>query len=391
MTGVQVATNSGLFQEALHVLPGGNTRSTLFVPPSAPYAAVGDGAHVVDVDGHKVIDCNNNYTSLIHGHRFRPVLEKVHEIVEQGTSFGLPTESEIRLAEELSRRLPAAEQWRFVNSGTEAVMQAIRIARAHTGRDVIVRFAGSYHGTSDAVVDLTMPGIPRSVADSVVTLPVGDAEQFKAFVQERGREVAAVLIDLMPNRAGLKPADESFVALVREETKAHDALLIIDEVITFRSSFEGLQGVYGVEPDLTTLGKVIGGGFPVGAVGGKATVMGATNPALPGTIVWGGTFSANPVTMNAGLIALDYFQQEDIRELNAKGDALREGLLKAGVRCSGFGSLIRIFPDDMNTTWWGAYSEGLLFGTNGLIALSTAMDDATVEKILQCVINVSKF
>ncbi|MCD4853126.1 aminotransferase class III-fold pyridoxal phosphate-dependent enzyme [Arthrobacter sp. AK01] len=390
MAGVQMSTNSGLFREALQFLPGGNTRSTLFVPPSAPYAAYGDGARITDVDGHKVIDCNNNYTSLIHGHKFRPVLDKVHEIVEHGTSFGLPTESEIRLAEELSKRLPAAEQWRFVNSGTEAVMHAMRIARAHTNRDVIVRFVGSYHGTSDAVVDLNMPGIPRSVADSVVTMPIGDAWQFKAFMRERGRDVAAVLIDLMPNRAGLQPANDSFVSLVREETKLHDALLIIDEVITFRSSFGGLQGVYEVEPDLTTLGKVIGGGFPVGAVGGKPAVMDVTNPALPGTIAWGGTFSANPVTMNAGLVALDYFQQHDITKLNAKGDALREAFLQAGIQCNGFGSLIRIFPADMTTTWWKAYREGVLLGTSGLIALSTAMDEGVIEEILQCVIRISQ-
>ncbi|MFF1831369.1 aspartate aminotransferase family protein [Paenarthrobacter sp. NPDC058040] len=386
MTGVQLATNSRLFEEALRVLPGGNTRSTLFVPPSAPYAAAGEGAYVTDVDGHRVIDCNNNYTSLIHGHKFRPVLDKVHEVIEEGTSFGLPTESEIRLAQELSRRLPSSEQWRFVNSGTEAVMQAMRIARAHTGRDIIVRFAGSYHGTSDAVIDPSMPGVPRSVADSVITLPIGDAESFTSLFRERGRDVAAVVIDLMPNRAGLKPADESFVTLVREQTRAHDALLIIDEVITFRSGFGGLQGVYGVEPDLTTLGKVIGGGFPVGAVGGKATIMATTNPALPGTVAWGGTFSANPVTMNAGLTALDYFRQDTIEKLNSQGNALREGLLQAGIECSGFGSLIRIFPKDMNAAWWRAYREGILLGTSGLIALSTAMDDAIIENILQGII-----
>jgi glutamate-1-semialdehyde 2,1-aminomutase len=268
-------------------------------------------------------------------------------------------------------------------------MQAIRIARAHTGRDLIVRFAGSYHGTSDTVVDVTMPGIPRSIIDSVITLPIGDAEQFKALIRERGRGVAAVLIDLMPNRAGLRPADESFVSLVRELTKAHETLLIIDEVITFRSAYGGLQEIYGVEPDLTTLGKVIGGGFPVGAVGGKAAVMGATNPAVPGTVAWGGTFSANPVTMNAGLTALDHFQQEDIQKLNARGDALREALVQAGVRCSGLGSLIRIFPNDLNATWRRAYREGLLLGTNGLIALSTAMDDSIAQKILEGIVKIT--
>jgi glutamate-1-semialdehyde 2,1-aminomutase len=388
MTATTSSTTT-LHERALKVLPGGNTRSTVFVPPTPPYAAKGEGAYVTDVDGHIVIDCNNNYTALIHGHRFEPIINAVQETLNFGTAFGLPTESEVDLATELTRRLPAAEQWRFVNSGTEAVMQAIRIARAHTHRDLLVRFTGSYHGTSDAVVDTAAPGIPNSINDSVVSIPVGDAVEYNRVIREHGPQIAAVILDLMPNRAGLAPADPEFVNLVRETTEANGALLIFDEVITFRSGFGGLQEQYGIEPDLTTLGKVVGGGFPVGAVGGKTEVMAVTNPAVSGTIAWGGTFSANPVTMRAGLAALKAYERPDIELLNTRGNSLREELRRAGVRCSGFGSLLRIFPENMTTTWWAAYNEGLLLGTNGLLALSTAMDDSDLGQILERTIKIS--
>lgn len=389
MTATTTSTTATLHARALKVLPGGNTRSTVFVPPTPPYAAKGEGAYVTDVDGHIVIDCNNNYTALIHGHRFEPIINAVQETLNFGTAFGLPTESEVDLATELTRRIPAAEQWRFVNSGTEAVMQAIRIARAYTHRDLLVRFTGSYHGTSDAVVDTASPGIPNSISDSVISIPVGDAVEYNRVIREHGPQIAAVILDLMPNRAGLAPADPEFVNLVRETTEANGALLIFDEVITFRSGFGGLQEQYGIESDLTTLGKLIGGGFPVGAVGGKTEVMAVANPAVSGTIAWGGTFSANPMTMRAGLAALKAYERADIELLNAKGNALRGELQQAGVRCSGFGSLIRIFPENMTTTWWKAYNEGLLLGTNGLLALSTAMDDSDIGQILERTLKIS--
>lgn len=389
MTATTTSKTATLREQALKVLPGGNTRSTLFVPPTPPYAAKGEGAYITDVDGHIVIDCNNNYTALLHGHCFEPIITAVQETLTLGTAFGLPTESEVDLATELTLRLPSAQQWRFVNSGTEAVMQAIRIARAYTRRDLLVRFTGSYHGTSDAVVDTAAPGVPENINESVVSIPVGDVAEYNKVIREHGPRIAAVLLDLMPNRAGLSPAEPEFVELVRQTTEANGALLIFDEVITFRSGFGGMQERYGVEPDLTTLGKVIGGGFPVGAVGGKTEVMAVTNPAVSGTVSWGGTFSANPVTMSAGLAALKAYGQPDIALLNARGNALREEMQKAGVNCSGSGSLIRIFPEDITTAWWKAYHEGLLLGTNGLIALSTAMTDSDIEHILQRIIKIS--
>lgn len=374
--------NQRLFDHAQKVLPGGNTRTTLFVPPSAPYAVDGTGARVRDADGHVTIDCNNNYTVLVHGHRPQQVLDAVRQTMDWGISFGIPTSLEITMAETLTGRFPHINQWRFGNSGTEAVMQAIRIARAATGRDVIVRFTGAYHGTSDAVVDPAAPGIPRNITDVVIEVPVGDAEAFEKTMAEHGCRVAAVLVDLMPNRAGLEPATVEFASLLRQRTREHGALLIVDEVISFRMEVGGLQQRYGIVPDLTTLGKVIGGGFPVGAVGGTREVMEITDPRRNGHMVWGGTFSANPITLAAGLATLEAYDAQAVAALNAKGDRLRENLNAAGLRMTGSGSLMKIWPPkDLQAAWWDAYHAGVQIGTSGLLALSTVMTDADVDEV----------
>lgn len=374
--------NTRLFESAEKVLPGGNTRSTLFVPPSAPYAVNGAGARVTFADGHTTIDCNNNYTALIHGHRPAAVLDAVRRTLEWGISFGVSTPLEITMAEALRERFPHMDQWRFGNSGTEAVMQAIRIARAATGRDVVVRFAGAYHGTSDAVVDPTAPGIPASISQSVIQIPVGDAGAFEETMALHGDRVAAVLVDLMPNRAGLDPVDPAFAGLLRRLTRQTGALLIVDEVISFRMEVGGLQQRYGIDPDLTTLGKAIGGGFPVGAVGGKRAPMAAVDPRRDGSLAWGGTFSANPVTLAAGLAAIGSYDAAAVADLNARGERLRARLDKEGFSTTGSGSLLRIWPGkDVREFWWDAYRAGVLLCSTGLLSLSTAMSDDDVTEI----------
>src|SRR5690554_730985 len=335
---------------AKRVMTRGNTRSTLYVPPAPPYAVKGEGAIVTDQLGHEVIDCNNNYTSLIHGHAQPDVTAAVTPLMAQGTAFGLPTESEITLAEMLAART-GHERWRFSNSGTEAVMTAIRAARAFTGRDKLIRFEGSYHGTSAAVA-------------------------------EAGSDLAAVLIDLMPNRAGLVPAEHAFVDHVRETTRRVDALMIVDEVITLRMAVGGLAQTYGVKPDLISAGKIIGGGFPVGAVGGREDVLGVFDPLGQRNVGWGGTFSANPITMTAGRVAMALFDEEAIASLNARGNALRTALEEAGIAVSGNGSLMRIREQlDLGELWWAAYERGVMLGTNGLLALSTPMTDTHISTI----------
>jgi glutamate-1-semialdehyde 2,1-aminomutase len=349
--------------------------------PSPPYATKGEGAYVIDSSGHRVLDANNNYTALIHGHNNHAIRTAVEEQLQYGTSFGLPTQTEVELAEVLKVRT-GQERWRFSNSGTEAVMTAIRAARAWTGRSKIVRFEGSYHGTSDAVVDPNALGITPGTKSEVIVLPQGDTTALKNVMEAHQEEIAAVLIDLMPNRAGLEPAQTTFVESLQELTERTGALLIVDEVITLRISVGGLAGEYGLKPDLITAGKIIGGGFPIGAVGGREDVLSVFDPLSNSSIGWGGTFSANPISMTAGKVALENFDHTQIDRLNTQGDHLR-GLLKdAGISVSGKGSLIRLREElSSQEVWWTAYQHGLLLGTNGLIALSTAMTDQDICEI----------
>ena len=377
-----------LYQRAVGVMPGGNTRSTLFVAPHPPYAVRGKGAEVTDVNGHVTIDCNNNYTALIHGHADPEILDVARDVAVDGTAFGLPTRYEVEMAEVLRDRTSGIAQWRFCNSGTEAVMMLIRAARSHTGRDIIVRFEGSYHGTYDAVVSPSAKGVPTALCDTIIEIPQGDVDAVERALRQHPGRVAAVLIDLMPNRAGLNPAlSEDIVRLV-QLTREHGVLLAVDEVITFRLEHGGLHSRYGLTPDLISLGKVIGGGFPVGAVGGSAEILASFSPLNDGPVAWGGTFSANPVTMAAGLVALRRFTPSVITDLNARGDALRARLNEHGVTANGSGSLIRLIADDARATWWDLYRAGVLVGTNGLLALSTAMTEEHLAAIGDAVIGV---
>ena len=333
-----------LFERARRALPGGNTRTTLFLPPYPPYAAHGAGYELVDADGHRLIDLHANYTSLVHGHAHPEIVEAAIEAVGGGTAFGLPTASEIELAEELCGRVGAVERLRFTNSGTEAVMMAIRAARAFTGRDGLLRFDGAYHGTADAVSTDTSPGVPEGVARDVVVVPFDDLDAFRAAIDERGEELACVLLDLMPNRVGLRRASEGFARTVREETRRRGILLVLDEVITFRLAPGGLHELYGLHPDLVTFGKIVGGGFPIGAFGGRDDVMAVFDPRRPEPVPHGGTFSANPVAMRAGLAALRLLDGDEIKRINALGEGLRRALVErestpsAAGRSSSFGS-----------------------------------------------------
>jgi glutamate-1-semialdehyde 2,1-aminomutase len=237
-------------------------------------ARSGQGAWLTDECGVRILDCNNNYTTLVHGHCFEPVQRAVTEALKNGTSFGLPTRREVVLAEHLRDRT-GHDQWRFCNSGTEAVMQAIRCARAVTGRDVIVRFQGSYHGTSDPVTDFDKPGITNAERAAVIVLPHGDRSSLRELFDTSGSEDRRG-----PHRPHAEPrwpptADPEFVNAVRELTARNGSLMIVDEVITFRLAFSGLCLTYGITADLATFGKLIGGGLPVGALAGRADVMAA--------------------------------------------------------------------------------------------------------------------
>ena len=337
------SSSQKMYDRALASLPGGNTRTTVFMKPYPIYAARGEGCRVWDLDGNVYIDCINNFTSQIHGHAHPALIKAATAQLALGSAFGLPTESEVDLAELLASRLPSVEQVRFANSGTEAVMMALKAARAHTGRPKIAKCEGAYHGSYDyAEVSLDptpeawgrnapvsvayAKGTPDNVLADVVTIPFNDTEAAVSLIREHGPELACVLVDPMPNRAGLAPADRAYLEALRKVTREVGALLIFDEVITFRLGYRGAQGIWDIDPDLTTLGKIIGGGFPVGAIGGRKDVMAVFDPR-PGkpALPHGGTFSANPVTMRAG-------HRRD-------GIARRRGLCAA--RCDGRGGSLR--------------------------------------------------
>lgn len=370
-----------LYERARRHLPGGNSRTTVFVEPHPPYARRGHGCYVEDVDGHETIDLQNNYTALIHGHNRAEVTAAAERAIAAGACFGLPTESEIEMAELLSRRVGWATRWRFANSGTEAVMMAIRLARAATGRPGIVRFENAYHGSYDAAMMPGAAGVPDAVAADIHPVPLGDLDAVRAVLDEHGERIACVLFDAMPNRAGLRPAEPEFVTGLRELTAERGVLLIQDEVLTFRVGYGGLHSLYGIEPDLITVGKVVGGGFPVGGFGGRPELMDRFDPRRSEALAHGGTFSANPVTMAAGVAALRLFDRDEVERLNALGDRLRRTLAVQGWRVTGRGSLVRVHSDDPEETWWRLYRNGLLLCGNGLACLSTPMDEAVVETI----------
>jgi glutamate-1-semialdehyde 2,1-aminomutase len=371
-----------LYERARGQIPGGSSRTTLFVPPHPPYAERGEGCKLIDVDGHELIDLHGNYSALVHGHAFAPVLRAASAALAQGASFGLPTAAEVELAELLAARVPWAERWRFAGSGTEAAMAAVRAARAATGRERIVRFAGCYHGSAGELLQPGAPGVPGSAQSDVLTLPLGDEQAFRAALSEQGGQVAGVLLDLMPNRAGLRPVASEFAAVVRAETASRGIALILDEVITFRLATGGLHALYGIEGDLIVLGKAIGGGLPVGAVGGRPRWLDVFDAARADAVPIAGTFTANPVSMRAGLAALAALDADAIARIDALGERLRAGLRAQGHELTGRGSLLKLHAHDRPRLWWRLYREGVLIAADGLMCVSTAMDEQTIDDAL---------
>jgi glutamate-1-semialdehyde 2,1-aminomutase len=357
-----------LYRRGRTVFPGGVTRATIELDPEPIYMASGDGAYVYDVDGNRFLDLNNNFTTLVHGHAYAPVTEAVSALLRNGSCFSNPTSYEIALAELLVARIPSVDQVRFVNTGTEAVMFAIKAARAYTGRPAIIRFAGCYHGSYDwaetgqngvitpgGVDDTTgLPGYagaPAQSADDVVVLEFNDIEGLERGVRRHAHHLAAILIDPMPSRAGLLQPLPKFVERVTALAKRHGILVIADEVLNLRQGYHGASHRYGFEPDLLTAGKIIGGGFPIGAIGGRSDVMAVFGGDSPNPLVpQGGTFSANPVSMLAGLVAMQALTHEELDRLELMGQTLCRELRDCAARLdrpfsvAGAASLFRIHP-----------------------------------------------
>ncbi|WP_323036373.1 aspartate aminotransferase family protein [Pararhodobacter sp.] len=342
------AKSAALYERAKKVMPGGCSRNTILRKPHPVYARRGHGCIVTDIEGVDRIDFANNVASLIHGHAHPVIVEGVKRQLDDGSAFTVGTEIEVAYAEQMVARNPGFEMLRFVNSGTEAVMSCLKAARAFTSRPKIAKVEGSYHGLYDyAEVSQTarpenwgnddaprsVPvahGTPQSALDDVVIIPFNDPDRAIAILDRHKDTVAGVLLDLLPHRIGMVPASEAFVQALRTWTQDNGALLIFDEVITFRTSFSGAQQAYTVTPDLTAMGKMIGGGFPVGALAGRADVLDVMNPLNgPARFPHYGTFSANPITMTAGSIAMSLFDEAAVQRLNALGDKTRAGLAEA--------------------------------------------------------------
>ncbi|MDZ7701919.1 MAG: glutamate-1-semialdehyde 2,1-aminomutase [Halobacteriales archaeon] len=325
-----------LYDRALSVLPGGVNSSVRAIRPYPEFIDRGEGGHVVDADGNRYVDHVLGYGPLLLGHTMpEPVQARVHEAMDEGPMYGAPTEVEVELAEFVVDHVPSVDMVRFVNSGTEATVSAVRLARGHTGREKVVVMQGGYHGANDTTlvegdldgVEPSSPGIPQGVVEHTIPVPFNDAEAVEAAFEAHGDDIAAVLTEPMLGNTGIVEPDDGYHDRLRRLCDEHGALYVLDEVITgFRvGGLGGAQEAYDVTPDLTTFGKVVGGGFPVGAVGGRAEIMESLTPV--GDVFQSGTFSGHPVTMAAGLATLEYAEAEGVHDrLAALGEELRTGL-----------------------------------------------------------------
>ncbi|MBM7620479.1 glutamate-1-semialdehyde 2,1-aminomutase [Bacillus tianshenii] len=410
------------FQEAVKLMPGGvnsPVRAFKSVNMDPIFMERGKGSKIYDVDGNEYIDYVLSWGPLIHGHSNDRVVEAIKKVTESGTSFGAPTLIENELAKLVIERVPSIEVVRMVSSGTEATMSALRLARGYTGRNKILKFEGCYHGHGDSllikagsgVATLGLPdspGVPEGVAMNTITVPYNDLESIKYAFEQFGEDIAAIIVEPVAGNMGVVPPQPGFLEGLREVTEKNGSLLIFDEVMTgFRVDYHCAQGYYGVTPDLTCLGKVIGGGLPVGAYGGKAEIMARVAPSGP--IYQAGTLSGNPLAMTAGFETLAQLTPETYKEFAKKADKLEDGILALAkqydvpLTVNRAGSMIGFFftneevinyekAKTSNLDYFAAFYREM--ADNGVflppsqfegLFLSTAHSDADIEKTLEAI------
>jgi glutamate-1-semialdehyde 2,1-aminomutase len=391
-------------------IPGGNTRSLAYIPPYPLVISSGSGCRIWDADGNEFVDLLNNYTASVHGHAVPAVNEAMGEQAVLGTVFPAPGRLQAELAERIVGRVASVEKVRFANSGTEAVMMAVRGARAFTGREKIVKAEGGYNGMWEQVPiswpqDPYRAAMPEGVRELVRMVDYNDVGQLEAAMREEGEEVAAIILEPVTG-TGVFTGTPEYFAAARRLADEHGALLICDEVITLRLNFGGFQEVLGVRPDLTTMGKIIGGGLPVGAFGGRADVMEVFDPRGRDHLHHSGTFNGNLMTMAAGCVTLDLLTHSEIERINALGERLAEGLRRSlaerpdlhGV-VNSCGSLVHVnFETEGEVRRFSdlrldspvaaafhlaALEEGVYFGPRGFMNTSTAMDEQVVDEALE--------
>jgi glutamate-1-semialdehyde 2,1-aminomutase len=419
-------TNSiDAYKEAVNLMPGGvnsPVRAFKSVGMSPVFMQEGKGSKITDIDGNEYIDYVLSWGPLILGHADDRVVNGLKEAAEKGTSFGAPTILENKLTKLVIDRVPSVEMVRMVNSGTEATMSALRVARGYTGRDKILKFEGNYHGHGDSllikagsgVATLGLPdspGVPESIAQNTLTVPYNDMESVRYAFENYGDEIAAVIVEPVSGNMGVVPPVEDFLQGLRDITEENGSLLIFDEVMTgFRVGYNCAQGHFGVTPDLTCLGKVIGGGLPVGAYGGKREIM--ENVAPAGEIYQAGTLSGNPLAMTAGYETLSALDEKSYYEINEKVDELVAGFKQAAIdfeislQINRAGSMVGVFftnepvidfasAQSANLNYFGQYYRGMI--EEGIflppsqfegLFLSTAHSNEDIEKTVQAVRNV---
>lgn len=401
-----------LHTEACKYMPGGDTRTATFFLPFPNFIKYGDGAYMYDEDGFKLLDFQNNYTSLIHGHAHPETVEAVREQIAKGSAYTAPFEKQIELSAILTQRFPSVDMIRYTNSGTEANMHALRIARAYTGKAKIIKTEGGYHGTTDvfeASVDPNIKkagtldqikvipesrGVSENALKDVLVVPFNDIERTRKMIEEHHRETACIIIEPIMGSAGQITPDLEYLKFLREITEQYHIVLIFDEVVTGRLSLGGAQKFYGVTPDLTTMGKIIGGGTPVGAFGGKQEIMQMYDPREK-KMYHSGTFNGNAVTMAAGLATMKAYNQEAVDYVNGLGTLFKEGVLKIydklglNMKISGTGSIYNILFTDKEVKnyrdvasaheelnkvlYMSLLTKGIFDAERGMFCMSTAM------------------
>jgi glutamate-1-semialdehyde 2,1-aminomutase len=356
--------SEAVFERAQKVIPGGvnsPVRAYRGVGGHPPFIARGEGARLFDIDGNEYIDYVGSWGPLLLGHCHPAIMDAVRRALENGSSFGAPTEQEVEMAEAIRDAVPSMEMVRLVNSGTEATMSAIRVARGFTGRDLTVKFEGCYHGHVDSLLVKAgsglatlgiadTPGVPQSFVDTTLALPFNSVDAVEAAFRTHGEQIASVIVEPVVGNMGCVPPQPGFLKALGEITARHGALLILDEVMTgFRVAFGGAQDRYGIRPDMTTLGKVIGGGLPIGAYGGRADIMRRVAPAGP--IYQAGTLSGNPLAVAAGLAMLRHLKAhpEIYDELESKSAAVAEAA-PPGITVNRVGSMFTWFFTDQPVT-----------------------------------------
>ncbi|PSM39016.1 aspartate aminotransferase family protein [Streptomyces dioscori] len=394
------------FRQAATVMPGGNTRTSLYYSPFPVTFVAGEGQFLTDLDGHRYVDLLGEYSAGLYGHSDPAVLTAVRKVLDEGLSYGGPNQYEVELAQEITHRFPSVELVRFTNSGTEANLFAIGAARAVTGRSKVLAFESGYHGGV-----LSFRGeAPLNAPYPYVVCEYNDVPGTLAAIREHRDDLAAVILEPMLGGGGAVPATAEFVRAIREATTRYDVVFILDEVMTSRLAPGGLQERLDVVPDLTTFGKYIGAGFGFGAFGGSRRLMERFDPSVPGSLSHPGTFNNNTVTMAAGLVGLrDVFTPEAARELNARGDRLRDRLnslfieYDVAVRATGVGSIMGLHfqrspivsgrhiapaPDKRTLLHLELMLRGFYIARRGYLALPLPVTDTDVASFVDAVADV---